>query len=97
MHRGLNTTDVLIQIIGEVDNVSRNDTLSLVLTCRQFKNYALPLLWKCLETPAPLFMTMPRDLWEVDVKRYPDLVREYQLSLMSVKAYMEARRNLCGR
>ena len=70
MHRCLEIPEILELIFRQVDDGSCCDTLHLVLTCRHFKNHALSLLWRSLESPAPLFMAMPSDLWKSD-----DLVR----------------------
>jgi hypothetical protein len=56
--------EIVDYICNQVDSLQSLATLAR--TCRFFQEPALSYLWYELETPVPLIMCMPADLWKIE-------------------------------
>lgn len=74
MHPCLCIPEILTAIFEEVNrhdlekiSGTRRDLHGLVSTCKTFLGPAITILWRTLSNPVPLLLTMPVDLWELQV------------------------------
>ncbi|TFK31479.1 hypothetical protein BDQ12DRAFT_694091 [Crucibulum laeve] len=69
MHPCLQISEILtlicFEVYGSGDRKDKSDALSLVKTCRTFKEPALEVLWSRLGSILPLLMLLPGDLWTI--------------------------------
>jgi len=64
MHACLNVDEIVRVIAYElVTSRGRGTAVSLACCCRGFEDPVLDPLWETQERLVPLFMTLPRDIW----------------------------------
>jgi len=65
MHRCLQIDEILRTILTVVSEEDRRSVASVSLTCRDFKEAALDVLWQTQSSLAPFVKCMPSDLWKI--------------------------------
>ncbi|KAF9558664.1 hypothetical protein CPC08DRAFT_709497 [Agrocybe pediades] len=75
MHRCLEINEILLQILDYIacdailrkpKSSPRKDLRSMALTSRLFTRPAMHLLWRSLNNPIPLLLTLPDDIWSIE-------------------------------
>lgn len=75
MHHCFEIDEILLQIIDFVacdskkrkaNSSPRKDLRALALTSRLFHAPSIKLLWRSLNTPMPLLLTLPNETWYVE-------------------------------
>lgn len=64
MHHCLEIPEILWTVAEMVDDPKRLDTLrSMALTCKQFYDPTIRVLWRDLDSMVPLLTCFPEDVW----------------------------------